>query len=191
MVASKLDSVLLGLIKIHAGATGYDLKTIIGASTGYFFKASFSQIYPALARLVDAGLVTFTESDENGRPKKHYLITPAGCDALDAWLAEPIEYEFSESSIWELVLKLTFMGTSELEVTRKVLAEAKAHFEEEREYLHGRHLGIEESYLDPDSPKREVYLRLWDCEYSYIVEEADRKVAWLERCLQTVDELMK
>ena len=97
MVASKLDSVLLGLIKIHAGATGYDLKTIIGASTGYFFKASFSQIYPALARVVDAGLVTFTESDENGRPKKHYLITPAGCDALDAWLADQLNTSFRKA----------------------------------------------------------------------------------------------
>lgn len=186
MKINKLENVLLGLINMHDGVSGYELKKIISISTSYFFKASFSQIYPALARLTEYGLVTFVEPEESGHQKKRYSLTDDGRLALQQWLREPIEYAFSEASIWELILKLSFMGSLELAEVEKTLLAARQHFDCERADLVKRRLDAEQSFMVSDLAQRDVILELWSCEYTYIVEAAEHKVAWLDRCLEVV-----
>jgi len=81
------------LLALHPHASGYQLHHVIAESTGYLLSASFSQIYPALKKLHDAGLVAFDLEPIKNRPgKKRYALTPGGEEALQDWLASPIDF---------------------------------------------------------------------------------------------------
>jgi DNA-binding PadR family transcriptional regulator len=64
-------------------ATGYDIKKHFETAFSHFFLAGFGSIYPALAELSDAGLVTCEEQASGGRPgRKVYRATEAGREAF-------------------------------------------------------------------------------------------------------------
>jgi DNA-binding PadR family transcriptional regulator len=72
--------------------TGYEIRKLFEVGFNHFFLAGFGSIYPALAELAGAGLVTVESVEQAKRPdKKVYRITAAGRDALVAELsaAEP------------------------------------------------------------------------------------------------------
>jgi DNA-binding PadR family transcriptional regulator len=57
---------------------------------GFFWHARRSQIYPELARLEDAGLVSHVVVEQHDRPdKKVYQITESGLETLRRWVVEP------------------------------------------------------------------------------------------------------
>ena len=59
--------------------SGYEIKRCFEEAFSHFFVASFGSIYPALADLSQAGLVTCESVEQEGRPdKKVYSLTPAG-----------------------------------------------------------------------------------------------------------------
>lgn len=71
-------------------ASGYDITKRFDASLGYFWQASHQQVYRELARLTEAGLVSFETVTQGERPaKKVYRLTPQGREALLAWLERP------------------------------------------------------------------------------------------------------
>ena len=71
-------------------ASGLDLAKRFGRSIGFFWHATHQQIYRVLGRMDADGWVEATEVAQTGRPdKKLYAVTPAGAEALAAWLAEP------------------------------------------------------------------------------------------------------
>ncbi len=80
--------VILGLIRLGA-RTGYDIKQTIEVSTRFFWNASYGQIYPELRRLEEAGLVEADPDPGSGRKRTLYSLTPAGEEALHAWLTGP------------------------------------------------------------------------------------------------------
>ena len=83
---SDLGHALLGLLA-RREATGYDLSARLAAPLGYFWTARHSQVYPELARLEAAGLVSYEEIPGRGpRPTKRYAVTAAGRSALAAWV---------------------------------------------------------------------------------------------------------
>lgn len=84
-----LGYALLGLLAREA-ASGYDLIRYMEEPIGFFWHARRSQIYPELARLEDAGLVSHTVVEQHDRPdKKVYQITESGLEALRRWVVEP------------------------------------------------------------------------------------------------------
>ena len=86
--------------------SGYDIKKLVEESTENFWSESFGQIYPALRRLTEAGLVEKDEGpSEGGRPRHVYSINDRGREALAAWLREPTE---PSPVRMELLLKLFF-----------------------------------------------------------------------------------
>ena len=63
--------------------TGYEIKQCFENAFAHFFSAGFGSIYPALAELTRAGLVTCTSVEQDKRPdKKVYSITAQGRQAL-------------------------------------------------------------------------------------------------------------
>jgi DNA-binding PadR family transcriptional regulator len=66
--------------------TGYALLKHFQQSLAYAWPASHSQIYPELARMVEAGLIEQTESGPRG--SKTYAITEAGLEETRRWLRE-------------------------------------------------------------------------------------------------------
>jgi DNA-binding PadR family transcriptional regulator len=80
---------ILGLLS-REELSGYDLTGRMRARVGHFWEARHSQIYPELARLEEAGLVTHRVVEQLDRPdKKVYKITPSGLKALKAWVTQP------------------------------------------------------------------------------------------------------
>jgi len=86
---SVLGYALLCLL-VRGPSTGYDLARRLRRPIGYYWTARHSQIYPELARLVNAGLVDYeTGSGPGPRDKKTYTITTLGRRALAEWLVRP------------------------------------------------------------------------------------------------------
>ena len=69
-----------GLTPLSFGeACGYDIKKRFEALFRHFYSAGYGSIYPALAELAEAGLVTCRAVPQDGRPdRKVYRITESG-----------------------------------------------------------------------------------------------------------------
>jgi DNA-binding PadR family transcriptional regulator len=97
---------ILGLLSIQPNLSGYDMRKGIQSSIGYFWAESYGQLYPALKRLADEGLIAPSSSASNGRKRRQtYVITGAGRTALRQWLALPFHNEPPRN---EFLLKLFF-----------------------------------------------------------------------------------
>jgi DNA-binding PadR family transcriptional regulator len=60
-------------------ASGYEIKKIFEDRLSYFYEASYGSIYPALTKLTDDGLVTWSAEAQDKRPdKKVYAISSTG-----------------------------------------------------------------------------------------------------------------
>lgn len=84
-----MGNVILGLLLI-APATLYTLNKQFEQGISLFYSASLGSIRTALTVLLGKGLVTVTESVENGRNKKTYALTDAGQAAFIEWMLAPI-----------------------------------------------------------------------------------------------------
>lgn len=85
---SNTGCVILGLLQKQP-MSGYDIKGHIDLTAGFFFPASYSQIYPELKKLEAEGLVEGTQADTGRRSRTEYAITRAGRAMLAEWLADP------------------------------------------------------------------------------------------------------
>src|ERR671932_705397 len=84
-MTSTLGFALLGLLA-RGPLSGYDIASQLKRRVGPFWHARHSQIYPELARLETAGLVSYVRVEQHERPdKKVYSLTPAGRLALQEW----------------------------------------------------------------------------------------------------------
>ena len=122
-IPSHLGCAVLGLLA-RRPRTGYDLAKAMERPVGYFWTAQHSQIYPELARLEAAGLVEHEVVEGAGpRPTKRYAVTPAGLEALRAWVASEAEPQ----AVRDLeTLRLWSVWTVEPEVARELVRTARA-----------------------------------------------------------------
>ena len=85
MKQTAVTPVVLGLLATRP-LSGYDIKTIVDRSTRFFWAASYGQIYPELKRLEREGLIKGEDASNGARGRRLYNLTPAGREALRAWL---------------------------------------------------------------------------------------------------------
>jgi len=84
-----LPHVLLGLLS-ESPATGYELERSLREEIAPVWRAEFSQIYPALARLRRAGFVVLRVLGPRRGPRRYrYRLTATGRRELKRWIAEP------------------------------------------------------------------------------------------------------
>ena len=85
-----LDHILLGML--HDPASGYDLKQEFERSVRHFWFAELSQIYPALKKLEERGLLRSERMPSSRGPDRRvFETTDAGRQQLERWLrADPI-----------------------------------------------------------------------------------------------------
>src|SRR3954451_5419623 len=84
----KTAYVILGMLALGK-RTGYEIKSLVDVSTRFFWAASYGQIYPELARLEEAGLISSELDTSDGRGRKAYDLPEAGEQALREWLVPP------------------------------------------------------------------------------------------------------
>lgn len=104
--ANKSRFAILGILANSPGSSGYDLQSIMRASTDFFWKETYSSIYPVLDALRKEGLIVELEASSSGRKRKTYKITKDGLKVLERWLMEDVELEQARN---ELLLKV-FLG---------------------------------------------------------------------------------
>ncbi len=125
LAVSTLGYALLCLL-VRGPSTGYDLAAQLRRPIGYYWTARHSQIYPELARLEGAGLVTHEAGSGPGpREKKTYTITAAGRDSLAEWLVHPPTRTAPKN---ELMLRTFAVGAADpLRMAQMYLAMANEH----------------------------------------------------------------
>ncbi|GAB4113253.1 MAG: PadR family transcriptional regulator [Roseiflexaceae bacterium] len=96
---------ILGLLA-QGPKSGYEIKRLVEKTISHFWRESYGQLYPTLARLRDQGLIEAIEAHRDGPTDRlRYAITAAGESMLQEWLSAPIEPDGVRN---ELALKLYF-----------------------------------------------------------------------------------
>ena len=104
--AYTITYVVLGMLARWGAMSGYDVKRWFDEGLRHIWGATHSQIYKELRRLHDLGWAEMEREEQELRPdRKVYRITPAGHEALSAWLAQPAEMLQLHD---ELLLKVVF-----------------------------------------------------------------------------------
>ncbi len=124
--------VILGMLALGK-RTGYEIKSLVDVSTRFFWAASYGQIYPELKRLEEAGLVRGELEEDDPRGRKGYELTPAGAEALRAWLtsSEPLHIELRHEGF----LKFFFADVLDPEEQHEVVAQMRVQHETKRDRL--------------------------------------------------------
>lgn len=90
MGVMNVKTLCLGILAFE-DMTGYDIRKLAAEGRfSHFCEAGYGSIYPALAQLTEAGLVTFREEVLEGKPnRKIYSLTEAGFEQLMRSLESP------------------------------------------------------------------------------------------------------
>lgn len=153
MELSSTSYVLLGTLSLGP-RTGYEIKSLLDKSTRFFWAISYSQIYPELKRLAEAGLVAGRDTTEGGRKRIEYRITEAGRNELEEWLAQPPGiFEMRDEGL----LKLFFSGAGNPDDSIATLRAMEARHREMVQQL--RELEQAASCLQESNPYPEIVRR--------------------------------
>jgi DNA-binding PadR family transcriptional regulator len=109
---------LLGLLTTHE-MSGYEIKAFADHTVRHFWAVSYGQIYPELRQLEQLGLVESYDAAVGGRRRTIYRPTKSGTEALEAWLAEPVEASMELRD--ELLLRLFFSDQGDPEDRKRLL----------------------------------------------------------------------
>jgi DNA-binding PadR family transcriptional regulator len=125
--SGKSQFAILGMLAILKKSSGYDLKKHMESSTQYFWKETFSSIYPVLEDLENQKLIVKIDTPtKNDRKRNVYTLTPAGQNILENWLIQPPEDVQLRN---ELLLKLFFGNLVPIEVNIEHLEKYKKELE--------------------------------------------------------------
>lgn len=97
------DYVVLGMVGLGR-RSGYEIKQAVEFSIRFFWTISPAQIYPSLATLERAGLLSGRDEPQGRRRRRLYELTAAGSTVLAEWLrsTEPIPFELRDIGMVKL-----------------------------------------------------------------------------------------
>jgi DNA-binding PadR family transcriptional regulator len=132
---SNTAAAVLGLVRLGA-RSGYEVRRATERSVRFFWALGPPQIYAELKRLEAGGLIDGRDDARGGRARRAFAATPAGEEALRAWVAGagagPLELRDPE------LLRLFFADAvdrdaalARVDVMRRRSQEALEHFERE------------------------------------------------------------
>ncbi len=102
---NKTRYAILGML-LEGSRTGYEIKSLVGRSTVYFWRESDSTIYPMLKVLAKEGKVLSEIAYVGKKKKEIFSITKEGREEFKAWLRSPTGSEIPRN---EFLLKLFFI----------------------------------------------------------------------------------
>lgn len=141
-----------------APCSGYDLAKKFDGSVGFFWNASHQQIYRELTKLEENKYIEATVIHQANRPdKKNYVMTAAGKNYLQAWIAQPSTVTPTKD---ELLVKI-FAGN--LVDPAVILQELEHHRAQHQERLNTYHAIEQQFFARPqefNSCQRYQYLTL-------------------------------
>ncbi len=102
---NKTRYAILGIL-LEAPSTGYEIKSLMGRSTVYFWRESDSTIYPMLKVLAKEGKALSKVAYVGKKKKEVFSITETGKTEFKNWLQSPTA---SETPRNEFLLKIFFV----------------------------------------------------------------------------------
>ncbi|HSX26344.1 MAG TPA: helix-turn-helix transcriptional regulator [Chlamydiales bacterium] len=166
-LVNKTRYAILGML-FEGPSTGYEIKSLMGRSTVYFWRESDSTIYPMLKVLAEEGKALSKVVYVGKKKKEVFSITKTGRAEFKAWLERPTG---SETPRNEFLLKLFFI-TDQEEMTRlfqERLEKAEKTYEEFKK--------IEERLETPaDSPSQAIRLKA----LRYGIAQLTLEIKWLK-----------
>lgn len=126
---------MLGMVRLGA-TSGYAIKKLADTSTRFFWPTSLAQVYPELARLEEAGLLSRSDDPQGARERSAYELTEEGEEALLAWLRSTREgqTQFRDEGVLRLFFADVLPEEDQLALVRRLRARggaAGAHLREE------------------------------------------------------------
>ena len=174
----KTDFALLGLLA-HGPLSGSELRDTIEQSIRHFWSESFGQVYPALKRMADEGLVEALPPEPTGRrPRVRYAITEAGRALLATWFGEPLTPQPPRQ---ELLLKLFFGPLAPPGMLRGQVA---AYRDRNRAHLAGLEAAVAEIEASPHPSA--PYWKLTARQGIHVLRAT---IAWAEEALIELDRI--
>ena len=174
-----LKFAILGLL-CREPMTGYDLSKEFNHGLLRYWKATHSQIYPELKKLIDEGLVLFEVVKQGRLEKKRYTLTGQGRAEFMGWLTtyEPIEQNAKD------VFKLRLYFSDNIS-DDELLAQLEAQYRMRREHFAVR---LKKSYegIDPTRLSRADRGDYLAFELGIYHERAE--IDWLERSITLLKE---
>ncbi|XGV98631.1 MAG: PadR family transcriptional regulator [Leptolyngbya sp. BL-A-14] len=156
--------------------SGYDLRKRFEGSVGFFWQASFQQIYRELSKLEEEGWLSAETIHQQHRPdKKVYRVTSEGENQLKAWIKKPCAIAPTKD---DLLVKM-FSGYTV--PTDTFLTELKQHQAQHQErLLTYRH--IEQQYFSqPETlPLKEKF------RYLTLLNGIRFETVWLSWCEESI-----
>jgi PadR family transcriptional regulator AphA len=164
---NKTRYAILGVL-LEGPATGYEIKSLMGRSTVYFWRESDSTVYPMLKLLAEEGKASCEVVYVGKKKKEVFSITKTGRMEFQAWFESPTLEETPRN---EFLLKL-FFATQRKQVTR-LLQERL----EKVEKIHQEYQQIEERLERiPDWPSKLVRLKA----LRYGIALLESEMLWLK-----------
>ena len=165
-LVNKTRYAILGML-FEGPTTGYEIKSLMGRSTVYFWRESDSTIYPMLKVLAKEGKVLSKIAYVGKKKKEVFSITEAGREEFKAWLDSPTG---SETPRNEFLLKLFFV-TDQKEMIRlfQERLEKTKKIHEEYKKIEERLAGI------ADSPRKAIRLKA----LRYGIALLESEIQWL------------
>jgi PadR family transcriptional regulator AphA len=126
---------MLGMIRLGA-RSGYAIKQATDASTRFFWPTSLAQVYPELAKLEEAGLLTRRSDPRGKRARSSYELTEQGNAALLSWLrsTHEVPLKFRDEGLLRLFFSDALPREDQLALVERLRERAKtagAHMRDE------------------------------------------------------------
>jgi DNA-binding PadR family transcriptional regulator len=170
-------AILAGLI--CKPCSGYDLRKNFEGSVGFFWRATFQQVYRELTKLEEQGLITAETIHQTQRPdKKVYAVTPAGLEYLQDWIAQPVAI----SPIKDDLLVKLFVG--HLVPKQTMVAELEQHRRGHLEQLATYEAIAQQYFPDPSNLSLEDKFQ-----YMTLRNGIHYETAWLQWCEETINSI--
>ena len=171
--SESLEFALLGLLS-QSPLHGYELRKRLIAIYGPFRALSFSVLYPQLRRMLDAGLIEESLSNEGGLSRRSrivYRLSKQGSNRF-ATLTETVSPDTWEDEGFEV--RFAFFGPTSRPNRVRILEGRHRRLKEKAEILRGE---LEKSPVGIDK-----YLEEWR---RHSLESAEREITWLEDMIKT------
>jgi DNA-binding PadR family transcriptional regulator len=180
-----LSHAILGFLDYHP-LSGYDLKKYFDQSIAHFWSATQSHIYKALEKLENDGLVQSQVIVQEGRPnRKQYQITEAGRHELQHWLTSPLPLE-QVREVWLIQVFFSHSSTN-----KEIVALLETRIQTIREVLAVYHT-VAQTAIDKNAERigLERAGQLWQITLDHGIDYYEFELAWLEKTLKRVHELV-
>jgi len=117
---------VLGMLRLGA-RSGYAIKKATDLSTRFFWPTSLAQVYPELAKLEQAELVSREDDPRGARARSSYEVTEEGEEALRAWLRSEREApaQFRDEGVLRLFFADALPPEDRIALVRRLGARAR------------------------------------------------------------------